>query len=692
MLSVTQRIKSVSQPRGGYVPKSLFTVETYNDFNELKDVNVTLSSIQGMAVDYLTRFMITKDKVKSFAISIEGAKKIDDAYENDNEIRKVLSLLDKITGLDRESVINACKIVCYDSAFRMGLKSYQPAEDVEFSDELFENIPILVNRCLLFIEKVGPIIKDEVTFEGGYTALVSSGDGDYLTQNVLIDLKVSKNAFSIKWSLQLLMYYILGIHSIYKEFLNIKKLCIFNPIKNKSYICNINDISNETKFKVSHDVLGYKMSDESLYMDDKYNKTFDYSVWRQVDGTDMKILQQFLTDNFKKTGFDVEKYGNGIYEITTDDYWTFLLSNFKEYENELRPLFTKTKKIKMIKRNGYFMFVSVSDCGKYSILHGARLHALTKTLDYYYDNIEKYATTVVMRFYMFWDVLKEISKQIQNLKPSEKFLRSKYSEYLDFQKFLGKTKKECMSYSQWYEKEGCRYNCSGKVHGCIVDIDFFNHIYVNPYDGKVTPYNAASMYDKNIYKNVRSLLAARKPEILPAFDNLIKTKKTNIITDLLVQEKDSVDSFLVPKGNEIYEEYVKVYETNMYNASNKLKPLQNIYDLKLVQMWYDDFLNDSRERLESEKRIDCKNTSVKKKVVCQKRKYENKKYVEKKQDKPKMKIRDKYIGIKKQMKCGLQATVIDYKDCKNLTIQFEDGFIKTGVRSDHFMNGKVGRY
>ena len=57
-----------------------------------------------------------------------------------------------------------------------------------------------------------------------------------------------------------------------------------------------------------------------------------------------------------------------------------------------------------------------------------------------------------------------------------------------------------------------------------------------------------------------------------------------------------------------------------------------------------------------------------------------------------MKIRDKYIGIKKQMKCGLQATVIDYKDCKNLTIQFEDGFIKTGVRSDHFMNGKVGRY
>ena len=41
------------------------------------------------------------------------------------------------------------------------------------------------------------------------------------------------------------------------------------------------------------------------------------------------------------------------------------------------------------------------------------------------------------------------------------------------------------------------------------------------------------------------------------------------------------------------------------------------------------------------------------------------------------------------MNCGLKATVIDYKDCKNLTIKFEDGCIREHIRSDHFMDGRV---
>ena len=36
----------------------------------------------------------------------------------------------------------------------------------------------------------------------------------------------------------------------------------------------------------------------------------------------------------------------------------------------------------------------------------------------------------------------------------------------------------------------------GKIHGCIIDIDWFNHIFVNPCDLKITPYWASDM----IYK------------------------------------------------------------------------------------------------------------------------------------------------------------------------------------------------
>lgn len=42
------------------------------------------------------------------------------------------------------------------------------------------------------------------------------------------------------------------------------------------------------------------------------------------------------------------------------------------------------------------------------------------------------------------------------------------------------------------------------------------------------------------------------------------------------------------------------------------------------------------------------------------------------------------------MQRGLNATIIEYNGCKDLTVQFEDGLIRRHVRSDHFMNGKVG--
>ena len=47
---------------------------------------------------------------------------------------------------------------------------------------------------------------------------------------------------------------------------------------------------------------------------------------------------------------------------------------------------------------------------------------------------------------------------------------------------------------------------TGAVHGCIVDIDWFNHVYLNPFDGKVTPYFAMDMTGKLVFNNMESLL------------------------------------------------------------------------------------------------------------------------------------------------------------------------------------------
>ena len=41
------------------------------------------------------------------------------------------------------------------------------------------------------------------------------------------------------------------------------------------------------------------------------------------------------------------------------------------------------------------------------------------------------------------------------------------------------------------------------------------------------------------------------------------------------------------------------------------------------------------------------------------------------------------------MNCGLKATVIEDFGCNNITIRFEDGFIKKKCRRDKFREGKI---
>ena len=565
MLSVTKRIETVCQPYGGYIPKSSFVAKTYTDSKEVAEIRPDLSGIQGMTVDYLTRFILCGNKIESFNISLKGAQKLDEKMGGD-EYNKACKLLEEIKGLDRISIVNACKIVCYDSAFRAGILSYVPEERIEWDEALFSNIAILVNRSITFIKSEGTVVLDGFSFEGGFTKLVSSGDGDFLLknhlENMIVDIKVSKKEFSSEWSLQLLMYYLLGIHSIHKEFQDVTKLCIYNPYLNKSFICQIADISDESKYKVSRNIIGYKMirtcKEDSLIL----NKKMCYSTWDaiQTDNgnavTDDEILFLFLDNHTRKTCFDVTAYGNGIFDITNDDYWTYLSTTFYEYNCKLRPKFSYIDYVKLIKNNGYYMFVSVSSQGKYSLLHGGRRHSLKRPLEYYYNNIEKYSVAVISCFREYWDALRIISEQLKSINPSGLL--------------------------------------SGNIHGCIVDIDWFNHIYINPYDGTVTPYHATSMFDKDVYINVKSLLSTNRPDLLSSFNQLIEANNTDKTISLLNQ-KDNLcaNNWLSKQDDTISESFAKVYEYDMYAISNWLKPLQCIYDNNLVKIWYENFLDEA---------------------------------------------------------------------------------------------------
>ena len=253
----------VKQPRGGYINKKQLNIETLDDGKTLNEVENIHASLVGLAVDYLTRFMMGTPVEEAFKISLQGALCLDlflDRASNKKGLAKAnaIYLLKDIKGLDNKSITNACKLAGYDVCFRAGIAGYRPVEEINPDTATIENIAIMVNRCLSFWKKYGPIIKDGFTFEGGYTNTVSSGDGDYLTKDTLWDLKVSKSEPKTQHTLQLLMYYIMGCHSIHSEFKSIDKLGLFNPRMNKVYIANIASVSLETIKEIEDDIICYE--------------------------------------------------------------------------------------------------------------------------------------------------------------------------------------------------------------------------------------------------------------------------------------------------------------------------------------------------------------------------------------------------------------------------------------------------
>ncbi len=250
MKSVTQRIREVKQPRGGYINPRIFEQQAIDDNVELNPEENIHASLIGLAVDYMSRFILGTPVEEAFRISFYGAQII-------NKESVAMELAKRIVGIDNESIRSACKLVGFDVCFRSNVTGYRPVETINPDDKTIENIIILINRSKVFFDDYGPIIKDGFTFEGGYTRIVSTGDGDFLTKDTLWDFKVSKAKPTSKHTLQLLMYYLMGKKSIHKDFDSVSKIGIYNPRLNIVYLLNLSDIEEESIKIVSKEIIGY---------------------------------------------------------------------------------------------------------------------------------------------------------------------------------------------------------------------------------------------------------------------------------------------------------------------------------------------------------------------------------------------------------------------------------------------------
>ncbi len=233
-----------------------------------------------------------------------------------------------------------------------------------------------------------------------------------------------------------------------------------------------------------------------------------------------------------------EDYKDGIYEITKEDY-----ENFYRGVGEGLTFNRQYEKLFMIKREGAYMFLMQTPKGNMLILNGGSIKRTgNHSLEYFYDNLVKYSKSVRLFLSKFDVYQKQISSELKKI------------------------------------------GADGTIHGSIVDIDFYNHLYLNPLDGTVTPYFAYSMVDKYVYDNLPSLLKYQCPRIYQNYQRLI-------------EQKGDTGNALVARESNLPVSKHKTYvgSTEMYKISRILKGLQFTTKYNVVRLWNDAIVADASE-------------------------------------------------------------------------------------------------
>ncbi len=230
-------------------------------------------------------------------------------------------------------------------------------------------------------------------------------------------------------------------------------------------------------------------------------------------------------------------YEDGKYTLNRKTYIDFYRN--LGYEIQING----SDKVVMIKKNGFYCFFCKLD-GSYRILEGGRPHrVVNQDLNYYYNNLTEYGTNI-----------------IETLKP--------YTEYLtavsDFVKSI---------------------KGSGKIHGCIVDIDYDNHIFVNPFDSKLTAYFAFDIINKIVYPTLEDLLKERNPRLYMEYIKLIEN-----CSDTKLLEMAHTVNLELPLTDDEKNVPVQYLDTDIYGISRRISRLQYTEKCKIIRIWDDNFV------------------------------------------------------------------------------------------------------
>lgn len=275
-----------------------------------------------------------------------------------------------------------------------------------------------------------------------------------------------------------------------------------------------------------------------------YHKNFIYvsghthRAYRYDDG-DMRVYADnqigYQKNNIHMKCFDIEyeydcfaNYDDGIYKITAQEYERF-------YRSKNLPLDFNwdVNILYLLKKNGYYCFIHESKGGSFTILNGGAKKKLgVNNVNYYYENMDLVIAFIKKPLDAYTNIQETISAEIRKI------------------------------------------GGSGNIHGCIIDIDFFNHVYVNRDDKKVTGYWAANKINKEVYSSVPALLKQKRPDIYERYTKLLQENLNNL-------------PILAKYVNSELDQPPQIYNgTEIYEPSREMNKMQRL-NFNILTTWYE---------------------------------------------------------------------------------------------------------
>lgn len=219
---------------------------------------------------------------------------------------------------------------------------------------------------------------------------------------------------------------------------------------------------------------------------------------------------------------------DGIHEVDRIDYLDF---------NRTKGIhigsFSREGKILALKRESVYLFLFKWErTGDMYLLSGGRVNKIKKQdPEYYYDRMIPYVSLVKKAFSSYMKAISLIAEEVR------------------------------------------AFGGEGRVHGCIVDIDFLNHVYLDPFTGRLKFYFATSIDDRIEYDHLELLLKRHATHLLPFYEMLLQDSSSEREPLVKREEDTSVAGA------------IHTTDTFMYGPSNVALSVQHLFDSNVIRVW-----------------------------------------------------------------------------------------------------------